>query len=136
MTAAVLRTAKSRIGRQLLRVETGIRPAPLLGDADLIDRLVANLLDNAVWHNVPGGSVEVRTGMRDGRAVLSVANGGPVIQAADVDRLPSPSSGWPPPAPATAAVTDLACPSSGPSPPPTARSSPRTRRLTAGCTSR
>ena len=38
-----------------LHVETTIRPAPLDGDPRLIERLVANLVDNAVGHNVIGG---------------------------------------------------------------------------------
>ena len=48
---------------------------------------MANLVDNAVRHNVAGGHVEVTTATSDGRAVLSVANTGPVIPPAEVDRL-------------------------------------------------
>jgi signal transduction histidine kinase len=51
---------------------------------------VANLVDNAVRHNVPGGTVGLTTGTRDGRAVLSVASGGPAISPAEVDRLFQP----------------------------------------------
>jgi signal transduction histidine kinase len=43
-----------------------------------------------VRHSVPGGTAELSTGQRDGRAVLSVANSGPVIPAAEVDRLFQP----------------------------------------------
>jgi len=35
--------------------------APTTGDALLLERLVLNLVHNAVRHNVPGGRVEVRT---------------------------------------------------------------------------
>ena len=56
----------------------------------LIERLVANLLDNAVGHNVAGGHVQVSTGVKDGRAVLSVTNTGPLIPPAEVDRLFQP----------------------------------------------
>ena len=52
-------------------------PAPLDGDPLLVERLVANLLTNAVRHNVVDGRVEVATGMKDGKAVLSVTNTGP-----------------------------------------------------------
>ncbi len=65
-------------------------PATLDGDSLLVERLVANLLTNAVRHNMAGGSVEVRTGVKDGRAVLSVTNTGPVIPPEDVDRLFQP----------------------------------------------
>ncbi|MGO9669860.1 MAG: sensor histidine kinase [Streptosporangiaceae bacterium] len=90
VTYAGLRGAKSRIERDRLRVETSVSPAPVLGDPDLIDRLVANLLDNAVRHNLPGGTVEVSTAVRDGRAVLTVANSGLVVPPAEVDRLFEP----------------------------------------------
>ena len=73
-----------------LHVETSLNPAPLLGDPDLITRLVANLLDNAVRHNVPGGTVEVSTARQDGRAVLTVANSGPVIPPGEIGRLLQP----------------------------------------------
>ena len=56
----------------------------------LVERLVANLLTNAVRHNIAGGRVEVRAGVQDGRAVLSVTNTGPVIPPAEVDRLFQP----------------------------------------------
>jgi signal transduction histidine kinase len=64
-----------------------IEPAPLDGDPLLVERLVANLLTNAVRHNVADGRVEVRTGIKDGQAILSVTNTGPLIPPADVDRL-------------------------------------------------
>lgn len=38
--------------------------------------MVANLVDNAVRHNVAGGWVEVRTGCFDGVASVEVSNGG------------------------------------------------------------
>jgi signal transduction histidine kinase len=88
-TASVL-TAGREIKDQRLHVTASADPAALLGDPDLIDRLVANLVDNAVRHNVPGGTVELTTRTRDGRAILSVASGGPVIPPAEVDRLVQP----------------------------------------------
>jgi signal transduction histidine kinase len=90
VTAACLATASAEIERQRLRVETSISPAALLGDPDLIERLVANLLDNAVRHNVPGGTIELTAGKRDGSAVLSITNSGPPIPPAEVDRLFQP----------------------------------------------
>jgi signal transduction histidine kinase len=65
-------------------------PATLDGDSLLVERLVANLLTNAVRHNVAGGRVEVTTGVKDGRAVLSVTNTGPAIPPGEVDRLFQP----------------------------------------------
>jgi signal transduction histidine kinase len=55
-----------------------------------VERLVANLLTNAVRHNMAGGRVAVRTGVKDGKAVLSVTNTGPLIRPAEVERLFQP----------------------------------------------
>ena len=62
-----------------LGLETALQPAPACGDLVLLDRLVANLVDNAVRHNTADGWIQVATGTRDGRAYLTVTNGGPVI---------------------------------------------------------
>ncbi|MFZ0192639.1 MAG: ATP-binding protein [Streptosporangiaceae bacterium] len=78
------------IGRLGIHIGEVTEPAPLDGDPLLAERLVANLLTNAVRHNMAGGRVEVRTGVKDGRAVLSVTNTGPVIPPAEVDRLFQP----------------------------------------------
>jgi signal transduction histidine kinase len=73
-----------------LQIETALRSAALDGDPGLIERLVANLVDNATGHNVTGGHVWVATAATDGTAVLSVANTGPLIPASDVNRLFQP----------------------------------------------
>jgi len=85
-----LTAAAAEAGRLGLDVVTSLGPAPLLGDPDLITRLVANLVDNAVRHNVPGGTVEVETGRPDGHTTLSVANTGPVIPPGEIGRLLQP----------------------------------------------
>ena len=48
---------------------------------------LANLADNALSYNRPGGRVEVTTGIRDGCAVLRVINTGPLVPADQVERL-------------------------------------------------
>lgn len=73
-----------------VRLDTRIEPAPATGDPALAARLVANLVDNAVHHNVPGGHVEVATGLWAGRAYISVSNSGSVIPPQQVDRLFEP----------------------------------------------
>jgi signal transduction histidine kinase len=65
-------------------------PATFPGDARLAERLVANLLDNAIRHNHRGGRVLVRTHAAAGQAVLSVISTGPVLDQAEVPALFEP----------------------------------------------
>lgn len=75
---------------QRLQVQTMIGPAPVSGDRRLVERLVHNLLDNAMRYNQPAGRVGITAGTGNGRAVLTVANTGPLIPPAEVDRLLQP----------------------------------------------
>jgi signal transduction histidine kinase len=85
--AASMHSVTPEAERQRLHMQTSLNPAPVLGDPHLIERLAANLLDNAVRHNTRGGTVQLSTGQQDGRAVISVANTGPVVPPAEVTRL-------------------------------------------------
>jgi signal transduction histidine kinase len=60
-------------------IEADLSAAPTLGDRVLVERLVANLVDNAVRYNVTAGSVQVETGTDDGQSYLSVTNTGPLV---------------------------------------------------------
>jgi len=73
-----------------LRVHPTLEPAVMSGDPVLVERLVANLVDNAVRYNAAGGDIWVDTGTIDGTARLTVANTGPVVGAEDADRLFEP----------------------------------------------
>jgi signal transduction histidine kinase len=73
-----------------LQVTTRLHEAQSVGDPVLVQRLVANLIDNAVRHNVLEGWIDVTTGSRDGMAFLSVANGGPLIPKDEVSSLFEP----------------------------------------------
>jgi signal transduction histidine kinase len=87
---AALAGLKPETGPLGIHIDAVTEPAPLDGDPLLVERLIANLLTNAVRHNIPGGCVEVRTGVKDGEAVLSVANTGPLVPPAELDRLFQP----------------------------------------------
>jgi len=67
-----------------------LEPARTAGDPALIERLAANLVSNAIRHNVQGGRIELATYTRSERAVLVVANTGPFVPAADLRRLFQP----------------------------------------------
>ncbi|MDT0345327.1 sensor histidine kinase [Streptomyces litchfieldiae] len=75
---------------QGIRLRADLAPATALGDARLLERLAANLLDNAVRHNTACGMVEVMTGTSAGQAVLRVRNSGPLIPPEDLARLFQP----------------------------------------------
>ena len=64
------------ITRLGLRVEAELSPAETTGDQQLIERMVWNLVDNAVRHNEPGGWIRVTTGPYGPGVVLSIANSG------------------------------------------------------------
>ncbi|MGW5122920.1 sensor histidine kinase [Streptomyces sp. NPDC004069] len=66
-------------GPQEVSVERALAPAPASGDPRLMERLAANLIDNALRYNVPGGWVRVVTGTAHGQAFLRVVNSGPEI---------------------------------------------------------
>jgi signal transduction histidine kinase len=73
-----------------VQVRVDANPVVFSGDARLAERLVSNLLDNAIRHNHRGGQVTIRTTAAPEQAVLSVANTGPLIQPAEVAGLFEP----------------------------------------------
>ncbi|MEN3361907.1 MAG: hypothetical protein V7637_5889, partial [Mycobacteriales bacterium] len=83
------------VGRRCLAVTVEATPATTAGDPELLDRLVGNLVENAVRHNVDGGWVNVRTETDPAPAghpavLLAVRNSGPVVMAEAVDGLFEP----------------------------------------------
>jgi signal transduction histidine kinase len=86
--AALARYAEAR--QHGVRVSVTLDPAVVLGDVRLVERLVGNLIDNAVRHNVPDGEVTIGTATADGQAVLTIANTGPVILPAELGWLFEP----------------------------------------------
>ncbi len=70
-----------------LRLELDLEPAPVKGDSALLERLVGNLIENSIRHNLPDGWFSVKTRTLDGKAVLTVANSGPLLAPEDLERL-------------------------------------------------
>jgi signal transduction histidine kinase len=73
-----------------LDVRQTLEPAPTMGDPRLLERLITNLIDNAICHNAPGGHLEIATGTRDRHPFLSISNTGPTIPSDEIGRLFQP----------------------------------------------
>ncbi|QKW35926.1 HAMP domain-containing histidine kinase [Actinomadura sp. NAK00032] len=65
-------------------------PAPTAGDPVLVERLVQNLVENAVRHNRDGGELAVATRGRDGWAEITVTNTGPVVPGYEIETIFEP----------------------------------------------
>ncbi len=70
-----------------LSVTTDLMPAVTEGNRPLIERLVANLIENAVRHNHQGGWLRVSTHGNDTHAYLRVVNSGVVVPPAEIEGL-------------------------------------------------
>ena len=90
VTARVMASRQPDADRRGVRVAARLGQAVVTGDLALTTSLVANLVDNAVRHNVPDGHVQVTTGTLGGRPQLSVSNSGPVVPPREVGRLLEP----------------------------------------------
>jgi signal transduction histidine kinase len=64
--------------------------APISGDPVLIERLAANLIDNAIRYSSPAGDIWILTRLTAENSQLVVANTGHAISQADADRIFQP----------------------------------------------
>jgi signal transduction histidine kinase len=90
VTAGVLRTAQEQAASRGLRLRSALGSVPVSGDPRLVERLVANLVDNALRYNLADGTIDVSVTVDAGRAVLTVTNTGPVTPADQIERLLQP----------------------------------------------
>jgi signal transduction histidine kinase len=90
VSEAVADDAERAAADERVRIRTQLDAATVEGDAALLERLVANLVENAVRYNRPGGFVDVST--RDGiaSAELRVENSGPPVGREAAARLAEP----------------------------------------------
>jgi signal transduction histidine kinase len=73
-----------------ITVESNLSAAPIPGDRVLVERLVANLVDNAIRYNFEGGSIRIETGTDNGESYLSVTNSGPLVPESKLASLFEP----------------------------------------------
>jgi signal transduction histidine kinase len=88
--ATVAEDVLDTVGLGGRRVHASLEPAVISGDPVLTERLIANLLDNAVRYNLPSGDIWISTRIVADGSQLTVANTGPVIKLADADRILQP----------------------------------------------
>ena len=90
LVPGALRAVTAEAEEKGVRVETEIEEAVTAGDPRLLERLIGNLVENAIRHNVADGWLRITTGQTNDKVWLHVANGGSVIPGGDVDRLFEP----------------------------------------------
>jgi signal transduction histidine kinase len=88
--AAVAAAALDQAAAGEIAVRRDLQPAVVSGNRVLLERLVANLVDNAVGHNVAGGWMEVATASAGGAVTLTVHNGGDPVPPEQVAALFEP----------------------------------------------
>lgn len=92
--AAITRDVLASRGKQItaseLTMAVTLKPGLLGGDEAMLERAIGNLVDNALHHNVKGGTIWITAETEDDRASLTIANTGPEIPPAAVGRLLQP----------------------------------------------
>lgn len=92
LTDTVMSSRLPELEQRGLTLQAELEPAPAFGEPRLVERLVANLVDNAIRHNLPDGSVRVatRAGAGDQGGSFSVTNTGPFVPPEEIERLLQP----------------------------------------------
>lgn len=78
-----------------LTVRSALETAWVIGHPDLIERVVDNLVGNAIRHNQPGGWIQLSTRRSATEALFTVENTGPAVPAGEVGRLLEPFQQFP-----------------------------------------
>ena len=79
-------TLEGRPGNGITTTAT-LSEAPVTGDGVLLERLIANLLDNAERYNIRGGTITISTTAHGATSALRVVNTGAAVPADMVQRL-------------------------------------------------
>ncbi len=80
-----------QIAVKRLAVETHLSPVEVAGSPMLLARMVENVIENAVRHNQPGGSIELTLATSNGQqAQLTVDSSGPLLDPSAVAQLAQP----------------------------------------------
>jgi signal transduction histidine kinase len=90
ITQEMVLTRQDEAQRRGIHLSVALAAAPVTGDRSLAESLVANLLDNAIRHNLPGGQAEISTRLTAAGAVIAVSNTGTLIPPDAVEDLFQP----------------------------------------------
>jgi signal transduction histidine kinase len=88
--ADVLAERSDAIAGKHLAVSTDLGAAAVRGDEVLLTQLAGNLIDNAIRHNQPNGSISVTTRTDGTHACLTVDSSGPVLNDDEARALTEP----------------------------------------------
>jgi signal transduction histidine kinase len=86
----VLDAASAAIDQRAITVDAALECSLAQGDRILLERMIANLIENAVRHNHQGGWIGICTTQRAGSAVFEIANTGPSVPAEQIPILFEP----------------------------------------------
>ena len=89
MVEKVLGYLDRRLREKKITIEKEITPQPFLLKADsaLFERVISNLLDNAVKYSSPGGKISIHAFKKPGEARIEVADNGIGISETDLPRI-------------------------------------------------
>jgi signal transduction histidine kinase len=90
VAAATLDAAGARAAAAGVAVQSKLRPAPVSGEPVLLERMIGNLVDNALRYNVAGGRLVLDTGTASGRAILRISNTGRPVPPGEAETLLEP----------------------------------------------
>ncbi len=90
LAADALRQLAAQAQALELDVDQVVRSAPVTGNRLLLERMVYNLVDNAIAYNVAGGRLQVETASRGDQALLLIRNSGDIIDPEQVPGLFEP----------------------------------------------
>jgi signal transduction histidine kinase len=90
IVTAALAARTDQIAAKQIEVHTAAQPIRVAGSETLLERMVENVIENAVRHNQPHGLIEVALALDGGKARLIVDSGGPVLDERAVAQLAQP----------------------------------------------
>ncbi|GLW12678.1 two-component sensor histidine kinase [Microtetraspora sp. NBRC 13810] len=90
IAAGILDGTTDERARRDINVRSDLGPAATTGEPILLERMVGNLVDNAIRYNHTGGHITVTTGTAGAHAFLRVSNTGRTVASDEADRLLEP----------------------------------------------